>query len=106
MKVQVGYFKELPPGYSGERRIVTVGQLANAHYQWEERAASPVTDAEQPQRIRLLPPTPVRSSSLSAHGISSSGPVILRCASGRRVLRRSASRIALGIRARRRPGFL
>jgi hypothetical protein len=37
LKVQLGYMKKLPPEYTGERHIVTVGQLPNGHYQWEER---------------------------------------------------------------------
>ena len=58
---------------------------------------------EEP-RLHLFPPASPEFA--RARGSASSAPVLLRSASGRRVLRRSASRIALGIRARRRPGFL
>jgi hypothetical protein len=36
-EVQLGCMKKLPPEYTGERHVVTVGQLPNGHYQWEER---------------------------------------------------------------------
>ena len=37
VELQIGYVKELPREYSGERHIVTVGRDSDGHYQWEER---------------------------------------------------------------------
>ena len=34
---QVGYLKELPAEYTGERHIVTVGRDPDGTYHWEER---------------------------------------------------------------------
>ena len=37
VELQLGYVKELPREYTGERHIVTVGRDSDGHYQWEER---------------------------------------------------------------------
>ena len=37
IELQIGYLKKLPPEYVGERHVVTVGQLPDGKYQWEER---------------------------------------------------------------------
>jgi hypothetical protein len=38
IEVQIGhYVKQLPPEYVGERHVVTVDQLPDGEYQWEER---------------------------------------------------------------------
>ena len=37
-ELQIGhYVKQLPPEYTGERHVVTVGRLPDGKYQWEER---------------------------------------------------------------------
>jgi hypothetical protein len=35
--VQIGYLIKLPPEHVGERHVVTMGQLPDGKYQWEER---------------------------------------------------------------------
>jgi hypothetical protein len=37
VELQIGYLKKLPPEYTGERHVVTVGRLSDGKYQWEER---------------------------------------------------------------------
>ena len=37
IELQIGYLKKLPPEYVGERHVVTVGQLPDGSYHWEER---------------------------------------------------------------------
>ena len=37
IELQIGYLKKLPPEYVGERHVVTVGQLPDGKYHWEER---------------------------------------------------------------------
>ena len=37
VELQIGYVKELPREYTGERHIVTVGRGPDDAYQWEER---------------------------------------------------------------------
>jgi hypothetical protein len=37
IELQIGYLKKLPPEYVGERHVVTVGQLSDGTYHWEER---------------------------------------------------------------------
>ena len=37
VELQIGYVRELPREYSGERHIVTVGRDSDGAYQWEER---------------------------------------------------------------------
>ena len=60
---QVGYLKELPPQYAGERHIVTVGRDANGTYQWEERRGPASRDEGQsnlpPFRVVLASPEDV-----------------------------------------------
>jgi len=55
---QVGYVKELPAGYTGERHIVTTGRDPDGNYRWEERRG-PGPDEGQgnlpPFRVVLAP---------------------------------------------------
>ena len=37
LQVRFGYLRELPPDYTGERHVVTLGRLPDGNYQWEER---------------------------------------------------------------------
>ena len=37
LELQFGYLKKLPPDYTGERHVVTLGRLPDGNYQWEER---------------------------------------------------------------------
>jgi hypothetical protein len=37
IEFQTGYLKELPPDYTGDRHIVTVGRDPDGTYRWEER---------------------------------------------------------------------
>ena len=37
VELQFGYLKKLPPDYTGERHVVTLGRLPDGNYQWEER---------------------------------------------------------------------
>ena len=39
LELQFGYLKKLPPDYTGERHVVTLGRLPDGNYQWEERPA-------------------------------------------------------------------
>jgi hypothetical protein len=62
-EVQIGYLKELPPEYVGERHIVTVGRLADGEYHWEERPGPGPTPANEDDddartiiRINLVAP--------------------------------------------------
>lgn len=54
LQVQFGYLKELTPEYTGDRHIVTVGQLSNGHYQWEERPGAPRCPEEDSECQNLL----------------------------------------------------
>jgi hypothetical protein len=54
LQVQIGYLKQLPPEYTGERHIITVGQLSNGHYQWEERPGAPRCWEEDCNPINVL----------------------------------------------------
>jgi hypothetical protein len=57
IELQIGYLKKLPSEYVGERHIVTVAQLPNGHYQWEERPGAPPAneaDGELPSIIRVI----------------------------------------------------
>jgi hypothetical protein len=37
LELQFGYLKKLPPDYTGERHVVTLGRLPDGNYQWEQR---------------------------------------------------------------------
>ena len=37
LELQFGYLEKLPPDYTGERHVVTLGRLPDGKYQWEER---------------------------------------------------------------------
>ena len=37
LELQFGYLNKLPPDYTGERHVVTLGRLPDWKYQWEER---------------------------------------------------------------------
>jgi hypothetical protein len=37
IELQIGYLKTLPPDYTGDRHIVTVGRDPDGNYRWEER---------------------------------------------------------------------
>jgi hypothetical protein len=56
---QVGYVKELPADYIGERHLVTVGRDLDGLYHWESRPG-PDPDESQgnlpPFRVILAPP--------------------------------------------------
>jgi hypothetical protein len=41
LQLEFGYLKELPPEYTGPRHTVTVGQLPDGHFLWEERPVPP-----------------------------------------------------------------
>ena len=49
IELQIGYLKKLPPEYTGERHVATVGRLSDGKYQWEER---PGPAASQRRRWR------------------------------------------------------
>ena len=34
---QIGYLRELPPEFTGDRHLVTVGRDPDGTYRWEER---------------------------------------------------------------------
>ena len=58
-EVQIGYLIKLPPEHVGERHVVTVGQLPDGKYQWEERpgpapAIEDDGDARMITRINLV----------------------------------------------------
>jgi hypothetical protein len=80
---QVGYLKELPPQYAGERHIVTVGRDANGMYQWEERRG-PTPGAEgqsnlPPFRVVLASPEEVPPALASSGGVTHE--TVMRCVS-------------------------
>ena len=64
LEVQLGYMKKLPPEYTGERHVVTVGQLPNGHYQWEEHpgpappGSEDSSDGRQLLRVVFVQPKP------------------------------------------------
>jgi hypothetical protein len=71
---QVGYLKELPPEYTGERHIVTVGRDGYGNYRWEERPGRAPSDEDQgnlpPFRVVVaspqgVPPAP-RAAEIAA----------------------------------------
>ena len=41
VELQIGYLKELPADYAGERHEVTAGRLPDGKYLWEERPGPP-----------------------------------------------------------------
>jgi hypothetical protein len=52
IEVQIGYLKRLPPEYVGERHVVTMGQLPDGKYQWEERPGpAPAEEDADPRMI-------------------------------------------------------
>ena len=56
---QVGYLKELPADYTGERHIVTVGCDPDGNYRWEERPGPEPDDKRSsipPFRVVLTSP--------------------------------------------------
>ena len=56
---QVGYLKELPADYTGERHIVTVGRDPDGNYRWEERPGLEPDDKRSsipPFRVFLTSP--------------------------------------------------
>jgi hypothetical protein len=54
IEVQIGYVK-LPPEYTGERHVVTVGRLPDGKYQWEERPGPPPAHEDSgTQIIRVI----------------------------------------------------
>ena len=60
VELQIGYLKNLPAEYTGERHIVTVGRDADGTYQWEERRGPAPRDEGQgnlpPFRVVLASP--------------------------------------------------
>jgi hypothetical protein len=58
-ELQIGhYVKELPPEYTGESHVVTVGQLSDGRYQWEERpgpAPANEDDGDARTILRIIP---------------------------------------------------
>jgi hypothetical protein len=56
---QVGYLKELPADYAGDRHLATVGRDPDGLYRWEERPG-PVPDDKRssipPFRVVLISP--------------------------------------------------
>ena len=59
---QVGYLKELPADYTGERYIVTVGRDPDGNYLWEERPGPEPDEGKgnlPPFRVVLAPPEDV-----------------------------------------------
>jgi hypothetical protein len=59
VELQIGhYVKQLPPAYTGERHVVTVGRLADGTYHWEERpGAAPANEDDSDARtiLRIIP---------------------------------------------------
>ena len=51
VEVQIGYIKELPEEYAGERHVITVGRDTNGTYRWEERRGAPLASEEGPTSI-------------------------------------------------------
>jgi hypothetical protein len=52
VELQFGYLKKLPPDYTGERHVVTLGRLADGNYQWEERPGpAPVEEEDNSKTI-------------------------------------------------------
>jgi hypothetical protein len=56
IEVQIGqYAKKLPPEYTGERHVVTVGRLPDGKYQWEERPGpAPANEDDGDPRTILM----------------------------------------------------
>jgi hypothetical protein len=55
VELQFGYLKKLPPDYTGERHVVTLGRLLDGNYQWEERPGpAPVEDEDYSKTIIRL----------------------------------------------------
>jgi hypothetical protein len=54
LEVQLGYMKKLPPEYTGQRHVVTAGQLPNGDYQWEERPGPAPRSSEKESDGRQL----------------------------------------------------
>jgi hypothetical protein len=56
---QVGYIKELPPEYPGERHLVTVSRDPDGTYRWEERPGPEPDEGKRnsipPFRVILTP---------------------------------------------------
>jgi hypothetical protein len=62
VELQIGhYVKELPPEYTGERHVVTVGRLSDGTYHWEERpgpAPGNEDDGDGLTILRIIPVAP------------------------------------------------
>jgi hypothetical protein len=62
VELQIGhYVKKLPPEYTGESHVVTVGQLPDGEYQWEERpgpAPANEDDGDARTILRIIPVAP------------------------------------------------
>ena len=54
VEIQLGYLKKLPPEYTGERHVVTVGRDTNGVYRWEERRGAPANEDCLKSIIRLF----------------------------------------------------
>ena len=53
--LQIGYVKKLPPEYTGERHVVTVGRLSDGKYQWEERPGlAPANEEKEGNARRII----------------------------------------------------
>jgi len=53
VELQIGYLKKLPPEYTAERHVVTVGRLSDGKYQWEERPG-PAPANEDDSAARMI----------------------------------------------------
>jgi hypothetical protein len=51
LEFQMGHLKKLPPEYTGERHVVTVGRAADGTYRWEERRSAPPASEDSPKSI-------------------------------------------------------
>jgi hypothetical protein len=62
VELQIGhYVKELPSEYTGERHVVTLGQLRDGRYEWEERpgpARANEDDGDARTILRIIPVAP------------------------------------------------
>ena len=47
LELQFGYLKKLPPDYTRERHVVTLGRLPDGEYQWEERPGPPPANEDE-----------------------------------------------------------
>jgi len=47
LELQFGYLEKLPPDYTGERHVVTLGRLPDGNYQWEERLGPAPADEDE-----------------------------------------------------------